>query len=150
MRGSRAVLRYPHPEAGTPAPSADPLPGAMSRGSLTALFARLLCLERGVGDLQARRASPPLGLCMGGFSSLHPGGFELKCRARSCSFWNKSIYLSPGRLGVGAGRGVKLTPVNCHSKEAKINWVLRGLHLLSQHGTGDENMIPKITASMIV
>lgn len=61
---------------------------------------------------------------MAWLSSLHPGGFEVKCRARSCSSWNKSIYLSPGRLGLAAGRGVRLTPIGSHvqsghSKEAK-------------------------------
>lgn len=87
---------------------------------------------------------------MAELSSLYPGGFELNCKAGSCSFWNKNIFLSPGRLGVAAGRGVRLTPVSMqsgHSKETKINCVPRGLHLLvSQNRTRDVRMISKITA----
>lgn len=116
MRGSLAVpcLAAPHPEAATPAPSSDVLPGAISPRQPDCPVRKAGLLGSGVGELQERRAPPHLGPCMAGLFSLFPIGFELKYKARSCCSWNRSIYLAPGLLGVVAGRGVSLTPMSSH------------------------------------
>lgn len=147
----RASPRCPSPWGGGTGASPSWHPAPSPRGSLTASFRRLVRLAAGWGSLRPGERPPPLGPCMAGLSSLCPGGFGLQGKARSCSSWNKSCDHSLGRLGVAAGR-VSLTTMSSHvksghSKEAKINWVLRGLHLLvAQHGTRDAKMLLKITA----
>lgn len=72
---------------------------------------------------------------MDSLSSLYLGGFELKCKARSCSSWNKGIYLSLGRLAVAAGRGVRLRPMSSYVK--------------SGHSKGSQNQLGAETSAPV-